>query len=235
MPSLTHPRQALVVIHDLGDNLGHFTPALHVHDFKLQYWCPELQADAPPNPSAYDLVISMGGNAHPIENANQPWLNAELRFLSAVLSSGIPVIGICLGGQLLAKLLGGRIFHLAQAETGLKPIMPQQDDPIANAFQDCGHQVLHWHEFGFETPPDGRCLASSELSPCQMFDSGPKLLGLQFHPEVTSKMLLGWILEKPQVGMAQGQKLIADFQQDYDKRAKCSQIFFTEWLRVALA
>ncbi len=233
MESGEQHQQGLVIIHDLGDNLGNFASALFEQNFKLRYWCPEMQTDTEPNGAAFDLVISMGGNANPVGDLEDPWIQSEMSCLSKAISADVPVIGICLGAQLLAKLYGAEVFRLRQPEMGIKAIRPLSDVPIANAFQDCSNRVLQWHSFGFDTPVGCNGLATSDQSPCQMFANGPGVLGVQFHPEVTGEMYLTWLLEKTDVSAEQANLLAWEFQSSYGKFSKCAKSFFRQWLSSA--
>ncbi|RON42612.1 GMP synthase [Pseudomonas frederiksbergensis] len=117
-------------------------------------------------------VIVLGG---PYEsNAGPRWLEAERQWLAASLEQGAAVFAICLGAQLLALSLGGKVRRMARPETGWTCV----------SFAD-GQQlnVLEWHEDAIDLPPDAQLLASSEACEQQMYRVGPTRVGLQFHPE----------------------------------------------------
>lgn len=123
-------------------------------------------------PTGAAPVILLGG---PYEsNAGPEWLEDERQWLAASLEQGAAVFAICLGAQLLALSLGGNVRRMARPETGWTTVS-FADGQVLN--------VLEWHEDAIELPPGAQLLASSEACEQQMYQVGPKRVGLQFHPE----------------------------------------------------
>ncbi|MHC8326284.1 type 1 glutamine amidotransferase [Pseudomonas sp. LB1P83] len=117
-------------------------------------------------------VIVLGG---PYEsNAGPAWLDAERQWLAASLDQGAAVFAICLGAQLLALSLGGKVRRMDRTETGWTTVTFVDGQML---------KVLEWHEDAFELPPDAQLLASSDQCEQQMYRVGPTRVGLQFHPE----------------------------------------------------
>jgi GMP synthase-like glutamine amidotransferase len=117
-------------------------------------------------------VIVLGG---PYEsNAGPAWLEAERQLLAASLDQGAAVFAICLGAQLLALSLGGKVRRMDRTETGWTTVTFVDGQTL---------KVLAWHEDAFELPPNAQLLASSEQCEQQMYRVGPTRVGLQFHPE----------------------------------------------------
>jgi GMP synthase-like glutamine amidotransferase len=120
-----------------------------------------------------DAVILLGGPYSIDEEL--PWLKREAELLSEVLvQKSIPVLGICLGAQLLARALGGQIIRMGAMETGWCPIHFASGDVVP---------ALQWHEYGIIPPAGSRTLAHNSAWPCQVFGCEDKHIGIQFHPE----------------------------------------------------
>ncbi len=148
------------------------------------------------DPQTSDLVVVLGGPLSGYERESYPFLDAELEFIRARLATGRPFLGICLGAQLLAAALGARVFpgHNGK-EIGWLPIRPESAasrHPEWQLLLEPGSQLLHWHGDTFDLPAGVDHLASSAQYPNQAFAMGNKILGLQFHPEVTSVGLERW-------------------------------------------
>jgi GMP synthase (glutamine-hydrolysing) len=147
----------------------------------------------------FAAVIPMGGNAHAWDDA-VPLLRAERHLLSRAVEEGIPVFGICLGAQLLARALGGDVRAAGQPEIGWLEIVPTEeaaDDPIFRHLE-APTGVYQWHYDVFEPPPGARRLARSELAPNQAFRvDGAEAWGIQFHPEATPDLWELWIARHP--------------------------------------
>lgn len=145
-------------------------------------------------------IIGMGGNAHAWEEG-VPLLEAERDLLHDAVEESVPVLGICLGGQLLARALGGNVREAEQPEIGWLDIAPTEDaadDPVL------GHLtaptgVYQWHHDVIVLPPGARRLASSPLAENQAFRAdGKNAWGIQFHPEVDAQLWETWISRHPE-------------------------------------
>jgi GMP synthase (glutamine-hydrolysing) len=139
---------------------------------------------------AAGLVI-MGGPMSVYEADRRPHLRAELALIERALAAGVPVIGICLGSQLLAEVLGGRVCASGRQEIGWHPITLAPEaasDPLLGG-APANIMALHWHGDVFALPPGARALASSAMTPLQAFSYGEAAHGLLFHLEVTAGQL----------------------------------------------
>ncbi len=145
-----------------------------------------FESPALPDPAGLDLVIAMGGPMSVNDEAILPWLVEEKRFLHKAIVRGIPILGVCLGAQLIASALGARVRPAGQREIGWFDIesVPSSDD--AFRFPNRA-RVLHWHGETFDLPPGATRLARSAACENQAFQIGGRVIGLQFHTEATSE------------------------------------------------
>ena len=131
-----------------------------------------------------DLLIVMGGPMSVNDDAEFPWLRAEKALIRNAIASGVPVLGICLGAQLIASALGSRIYTNTQNEIGWFPVRAVNGPPKAFSFPET-IQAFHWHGETFDLPPGAVHLAESDACKHQAFQIGEHVLGLQFHLETT--------------------------------------------------
>ncbi len=139
-----------------------------------------------PAPVDYDMLIVMGGPMEIADEASHPWLRREKAALRKAIDSGKPVIGICLGAQLIAEALGARVFRIPAKEVGWFPVTFTGE--ARTAFPDLpgGLDAFHWHGETFGLPEGAVHLASSEACANQAFLHENRVLALQFHLEVTT-------------------------------------------------
>jgi GMP synthase-like glutamine amidotransferase len=154
-------------------------------------------SDPLPELDTATALVVMGGPMSVCDG--EPRLGAEVALLHEALTRGLPVLGVCLGAQLLASACGARVYRGDRGqEVGLGSVrltVPARDDPL---FEGCGENldVLHWHGDTFDLPRGACHLASSDIYPNQGFRMGCAY-GLQFHLEVDAALLLDWA---PHVG-----------------------------------
>ncbi len=144
-----------------------------------------FQSAVLPDPDTIDILIIMGGPMGVHDEEQYPWLAAEKAFISDFTRSGKPVLGICLGAQLIASAMGARVYPGPEKEIGWFPIYgtPQTEDS-AFAFPP-SLEVFHWHGDTFDLPEGAVRLARSKGCVNQAFQFGKSVIALQFHLETT--------------------------------------------------
>lgn len=150
--------------------------------------------DALPRLEMFDLLIVMGGPMGVYDEGEFPWLKEEKEFLLAAIRAEKAILGICLGAQLLASVLGAVVQGNGQREIGWFPVFhcPEIPEALAALLPD-GQRVFHWHGDTFAIPPGALPLCSSAACRNQAYLYGKRILGLQFHLETTPESLAGLI------------------------------------------
>ncbi len=144
-------------------------------------------SDALPRLADVDLLIVMGGPMNIYEHDRYPWLLEEKRFIERAITAGKPVLGVCLGAQLVADVLGARVYRNAEKEIGWFPIETTAAAAATRAFRDLPRKIeaFHWHGDTFDIPRGAVHLARSAACENQAFTYDERVVGLQFHLETT--------------------------------------------------
>jgi GMP synthase (glutamine-hydrolysing) len=187
--------RALAFRHVLFEGPGLIEDALQARGVAFDY-CDLFQPGAAlPDIHAYDGLIFMGGPMS--ANDNLPFLAREMRLIEAAAVRGQPVLGICLGSQLIAKAMGARVYRNSEKEIGwfeIELTEAGRRDRILRSLAP-SETVFHWHSDTFDLPPGAEWLARSARTPHQAFRLAPSVYGLQFHLEVTPAMIVDWSRE----------------------------------------
>jgi GMP synthase (glutamine-hydrolysing) len=162
------------VLGDYVDGLG-FAVAAHRADHGA--------ASLPP-PGTFDVLVVMG-SIESVTDATVPWIAPERRLVADAVAAGVPVLGVCFGGQLLAEVLGGTVGRASRSEIGWRLL-----DTVDPALVPAG-PWLDWHEDAFTRPPGARAVARTDVALHAFVDG--RHTGLQFHPEVTRPVVESWI------------------------------------------
>ncbi|RPI46067.1 MAG: amidotransferase [Bacteroidetes bacterium] len=143
--------------------------------------------DPLPGETVVDLAVVMGGPASVYEKTEHPWMQGEIGWLEKYINTGKPLIGICLGAQLIAAALGAEVFPGKEKEIGWHPVefLPSLGDFRIWENLPAGRKVFHWHGDTFSIPAGASRIACSKAYPNQGFIYGGHVIALQFHLEVT--------------------------------------------------
>ncbi|HRC71659.1 MAG TPA: glutamine amidotransferase [Candidatus Competibacter sp.] len=188
-------KSVLTLRHVAFEDLDAFGPLLVERGYTVRYLEAGHDDFAALDPLADDLLVVLGGPIGVYEEEAYPFIRDELRLLRARLAADRPTLGICLGCQMIARALGGRVYPGGHKELGWKPLRLSdagRDGPLA-AFAD-RTPVLHWHGDTFDLPAGATLLASSDRYPHQAFSWGERALALQFHIETTARGLERWFI-----------------------------------------
>jgi GMP synthase (glutamine-hydrolysing) len=177
----------LVVLNETTDPLGLLEQPLLDAGLDLTVWSPKTEPP-PPDVRELDGVVALGGATHPDEDATDPWLAGERTVLAAAVEHDLPVLGVCLGAQLLAQALGGTVRRLPAPRIGWYSMRPRAEaDPLG-----WSQHVLEWHSCAFTLPPGAALLAGSAAA-VQAFRAGSRAWGFQYHREAGSDEVADWI------------------------------------------
>lgn len=185
----------LVFRHVEFEHLGLIASALESAGASYEYVDLFRAPDARVALDSCDAVISMGGPMS--ANDELPFIERELELLRSAARRDLPIIGICLGAQLIAKAFGARVFRNRIKEIGWAPIHWTRDAHHDALFRGCAGSdiVFHWHSETFDLPRGATWLASSQACRYQAFRIGTNVYGLQFHLEVTPAMIKDWFAQ----------------------------------------
>jgi GMP synthase (glutamine-hydrolysing) len=184
-------KPVLILQHQTPENLAYLGTWLDNHNIAYQVFNAKIDREFPSSIESYSALAVMGGGM----SANDPLptnRQAEILILQAMYRD-IPVIGHCLGGQLMARALGGKITQSPRPEIGWQPIA-YQDNPLVQEWfgEDPTDTVIHWHYETFSIPTGATLLASSESCANQAFGIG-KHLAMQFHIEINENKIDSWV------------------------------------------
>ena len=183
--------QILLVVHQETSSPGLVGEKLRSRGYHLDMRCPALGDPLPETMAHHEAVIVFGGPMSANDDETLPFIRAELAWLPTVLASGCPYLGICLGAQLLARVLGARVspHPKEQREIGYFEL---RSTPQGHLHFPPSMAVYQWHREGFTLPAGTMKLAEGDTFPNQAFCYAETAFGLQFHPEITCQLIDEW-------------------------------------------
>src|SRR5579864_3428496 len=189
------PGTALAIRHVPFEDLGGFASLLRERGFAVAYRDAGLDDLGARDLVDADLLIVLGGPIGVYETRDYPFLKGEIAVVERRLKAGRPVLGLCLGAQIMAKALGARVYKGKRKELGWSPL-ELTEAGRKSALAELGPRtaVLHWHGDTFDLPKGAELLASTRLYANQAFAWRRHALGLQFHIETTVHGLERWFV-----------------------------------------
>jgi GMP synthase-like glutamine amidotransferase len=177
---------------------GVFDETVEAAGHVLERW--QVPDGEVPDPAdAYGAVMVFGGSMHPDQDEQFEWLAHEERFLREVIAAKVPVFGVCLGAQMLARAAGATVGPASRLEVGWLDVTlteTGEGDPVLGALPRTA-TVFQWHHYTFGLPAGATALATSPVCLQAFRLGGQPAWGIQFHAEVTLEMATSWIEEDP--------------------------------------
>ena len=188
--------EVLAIRHVAFEHLGTLEPVLKGRGYQIRYWDAGIDDVSIIRGSSPDLLVVLGGPIGAYEEVNYPFLKEELQIIDSQLKQQLPILGICLGCQLMARVLGTKVYPGSQKEIGWGPITLTEAGKRSClvGIESVEGYVLHWHGDTFDLPEGATRLASTRIAQNQAFSWGRNALGLQFHLEVAPNEIERWLI-----------------------------------------
>ena len=185
--------RVLSISHQSDAGPGVFAEEVHARGDELDDWLLPDGGPAPGDPVGYDAVMVFGGAMHADQEADHSWLGGEKALLLELLDGGVPLLGVCLGSQLVAEAAGAPPEPAPEPEIGWHEVELTSEGvsdpllaPLAPSFT-----AFQWHSYRSPLPPGAVALARSPTA-LQAYRAGERAWGVQFHAEVTERDAVGW-------------------------------------------
>ena len=188
-------KKVLVFQHVPYEILGTLDPLLRAAGYRVRYVNFGREPDAEPDVDKYQGLIVLGGPMNVDMTEKYPHLKTEVRLIRRAMEQGIPILGICLGAQLIAKTLGARVHKNPEKEIGWYDISltdAGKQDPLMRHLEDT-RPIFEWHSDTFELPEGAVHLAFGQSCQNQAFRYGENVYGFQFHMEVDGPLVERWL------------------------------------------
>jgi GMP synthase (glutamine-hydrolysing) len=185
--------KVLAVVNGTDAPPGSFADVVAERGDQLETWVPV--AGPPPAADAHDAVMVFGGAMNVDQEPEHPWLRDEECYLRSLLDRRVPILGVCLGAQMLAVAAGAAVGPAPEPEIGWHDVERTADDEVLGTLPR-RFSAFQWHSYAFDLPARAVELARSRVC-LQAFRVGETAWGVQFHPEVTREIVAGWAEQAP--------------------------------------
>ena len=175
--------RALILQHEEPTPPGLVAEWLADHGARVETFRIDID-DRTIDPEDYDVIVSLGSEFAAFDDS-KPFVTREVELLRRATEADVPVLGLCFGGQILARVLGGEVFRHTESEIGWLSVRSTDPDLVPEG------PWFQWHFDSFSLPDGATLVAESNVGP-QAFVAG-RSLGLQFHPEVTTQIMDDWV------------------------------------------
>jgi GMP synthase (glutamine-hydrolysing) len=232
---MSPPRLALAVRHVHFEDCGTLGDVLRARGFEIRYVEPWRENLRELDCTTADLVIGLGGPVSVYEDDRYAWIADELHLLERRLAARRPTLGICLGAQMLARVLGARVFA-GPKELGWTPLQltPAGQASVIAPLAGKTTSMLHWHGDTFDLPPGAQLLASTAQVAHQVYSWERFVLAFQCHPEVRHEDIESWLVghacEIAATSDVSVERLRNDTQRLGPTLAGHAKRVFTDWL-----
>ncbi len=185
---------ALAIRHVPFEDLGLLGPLLEGRGYRCSYLDAGVDPLTPDAVLEPDVLVVLGGAVGVYDTGTYPFLDAERNAIAARLRAGLPVLGVCLGAQLIADALGAEVRSTGRKEIGYAPVSLTAEGRSSVLAPLESVPVLHWHGDEFAIPAGAARLAETPGFPNQAFSLGSQVLGLQFHLEADHTRIEQWLV-----------------------------------------
>ena len=234
-------KRLLVYQHVPYEILGTLDPLLKSEGFRIRYLNFGRTPEAVLDISRYDGLIILGGPMNVDQTQRYPHLETEVQAIHTAIERRMPILGICLGAQLIAKALGAVVKPNGVKEIGWYDVSPTDDgrsDPLLSRFNGT-EKIFQWHGDTFELPRGSVHLASSPGCPNQAFRHRDAVYGLQFHLEVDEALIQRWLTTSDHVreldgldGRYTSEQISRDTGNFIQRSLALGDAVFSQWLRL---
>jgi GMP synthase (glutamine-hydrolysing) len=186
--------RVLSIVHGSEARTELFAPVVREGGHELYEWSLAWGSPPPRPLDDFGAVMVFGGAMHADQDEQHPWLRDETMLLQELLDRHVPILGVCLGAQLIARAAHGPVFALEEAEIGWYEVeltAEGADDPVLGRLPQ-RFEAFQWHYYSYGAPAGAVELARSATC-TQAFRLGELVWGVQFHPEVNEEQVRGWL------------------------------------------
>ena len=224
--------------HVPSEGLAGIEPWLDAYGYEITH-SPLFESIEFPNMDEFDLLIVMGGPMSVNDENDFAWLAPEKQFINRAVKSGKPVLGVCLGAQLIADSLGARVYPNREKEIGWFDISLTANgktDPLFSDFEKT-EKVFQWHGDTFSIPKGATHLAQAPTCHNQAFRYRDNVYGLQFHLEVDTPMVERWLKlallqKKREIEEADAQTIKKETKKYMRRNKELGKKMFSKWIQI---